>query len=311
MILIDTYTIEKKNIWDSFIDNSKNGTFMLKRDYMDYHSDRFIDNSLMFYEDDKLIAVMPASLHGDELRSHGGLTYGGIITDSSMKQHRMLECFEALKDFLQQNNIKKLIYKCIPHIYHNQPAEEDLYALFINNAKLFRRDISSTINLNSPIKMPKGRKAQISRAKREGVIIKQSDDFNTFIELENAVLSDRHRTKAVHSAAELKLLQSKFQNEIQLWLAEYNGEIIAGTLIFIYDKVVHTQYMAANEIAREIGGLDLLIKSLLDEFSSQKDYFDFGISTENNGLFLNEGLIAQKEGFGGRGIVYDFYELEI
>lgn len=33
----------------------------------------------------------------------------------------------------------------------------------------------------------------------------------------------------------------------------------------------------------------------------------FGICTENNGNFLNEGLINQKQEFGGRGIVHDFY----
>ena len=76
-ITTENYKAEKKQVWDEFIDNSKNGTFMLKRDYMDYHADRFKDFSLMFYEDDKLIAVMPASLHGNEVRSHGGLTYGG------------------------------------------------------------------------------------------------------------------------------------------------------------------------------------------------------------------------------------------
>ena len=159
--------------------------------------------------------------------------------------------------------------------------------------------------------MPKGRKAQISRAKREGVIIEQSDDFDTFIELENSVLSEHHNTKAVHSAKELQLLKSRFENEIQLWVAEYEGEIIAGTLLFVYENVVHTQYMAANEKSREIGGLDLLIKTLVDKFSETHCCFDFGISTEDNGQYLNEGLIAQKEGFGGRTTIYQTWEIRI
>ena len=310
-ITVKKYSSENKDIWNEFIKNSKNGIFMFDRNFMDYHSDRFIDFSLMFYEEEKLIAVMPASLHGEEIRSHGGLTYGGIICDSSMKQHRMLECFQVLKTFLKQQNIRRIIYKTIPHIYHKQPAEEDLYALFINNAKLFRRDISTTINLKTPIKMPKGRKAQISRAKREGIEIVQSDDFETFIELENKILLEHHNTKAVHSAQELKLLKSRFNNQIELWLAQLNGKIIAGTLIFIYENTVHTQYMAADETARELGGLDLLIKTLMDKFEGEKTYFDFGISTEDGGRYLNYGLISQKEGFGGRGIVYDFYELNL
>lgn len=311
MIIIKKYCAEDKDVWDEFVDNSKNGTFMLKRDYMDYHSDRFVDNSLMFYEDDKLIALLPASKHGDELRSHGGLTYGGIICGEKMKQHTMLECFSSLKDFMIQANLKKLIYKTIPHIYHSAPAEEDLYALFVNNAKLFRRDVSTTIDLQNIFKMPKGRKAQISRARREGVIIEETDDFVAFIELENKVLQEHHQTKAVHTADELKLLKNRFPEQIRLFGAFFEGKLISGALIFEYSMLAHTQYMASDEKGREIGALDLLIATLIDKYKNNKKYFDFGISTEDGGRYLNNGLISQKEGFGGRAIVYDFYELEI
>ena len=108
------YNQELKNEWDKFVDNSKNGTFMLKRDYMDYHSDRFQDFSLMFYEDNKLIAVMPASVHGDEVRSHGGLTYGGIISNRKMTSPKMLEVFDSqLAQFglIIQQKRKKTIFE--------------------------------------------------------------------------------------------------------------------------------------------------------------------------------------------------------
>lgn len=69
--------------------------------------------------------------------------------------------------------------------------------------------------------------------------------------------------------------------------------------------------MAANDLAREIGALDLTIKTVLDEYSGNKLWLDFGISTENHGRYLNEGLISQKEGFGGRTNVYECYEVEV
>lgn len=311
MITIKPYLSENKAIWNEFIKNSKNGIFMFNRNFMEYHSDRFIDNSLMFFDNDNLIAVLPMNIRDKVLYSHQGLTYGGFITDEKMKQHKMLECFEALKQYMQANNIEKLIYKTIPHIYHKTPAEEDLYALFKNDAKLLKLEPSTTIYLKNPCKMPKGRKAQISRAKREGVEIQESKDFKTFIDLENKILAEYHDTKAVHTAEELELLHSKFPEQIKLYIASLNNEMIAGTLIFEYENVVHTQYMASNKISREIGGLDLLIKTLIDKYQNTKTYFDFGISTENNGQFLNEGLISQKEGFGGRTIAYDIYELEV
>ena len=311
MITIKPYLSENKAIWNEFIENSKNGIFMFNRNFMEYHSDRFIDNSLMFFDNDNLIAILPMNIRDKVLYSHQGLTYGGFITDEKMKQHKMLECFEALKQYMQVNNIEKLVYKTIPHIYHKTPAEEDLYALFKNDAKLLKLEPSTTIYLKNPCKMPKGRKAQISRAKREGVVIQESKDFKTFIDLENKILAEYHDTKAVHTAEELELLHSKFPEQIKLYTASLNNEMIAGTLIFEYENVVHTQYMASNKISREIGGLDLLIKTLIDKYQNTKMYFDFGISTENNGQFLNEGLISQKEGFGGRTINYKMCQLKI
>ncbi|WP_096027560.1 GNAT family N-acetyltransferase [Campylobacter lanienae] len=309
MLRIEKFQQEKVQLWNNFNKNAKNGLFMFDRSYMDYHSDRFKDNSLIFYENEKPIALLPCNVSQNALYSHQGLTFGGFIVDENMKQGKMFECFEVLKEYMQENCFEKLIYKCIPYIYHKIPAQEDLYALFRNNAELFRVDCSTTIDLDNICKMPKGRKAQISRAKREGVEIFSSEDFEAFVMLLNSVLQKQHGVNAVHSTEELKLLYSRFPQNIKLFVAKIDKEIIAAALLFIYDNLVHTQYLAANERAREIGALDLLIKTLIDEFAKSKKYFDFGISTENGGQFLNQGLISQKEGFGGRSVVHQFFAL--
>jgi hypothetical protein len=187
-----------------------------------------------------------------------------------------------------------------------------LYALWRNGAKLVRRDVSSTIEyIDNPIKLPKGRKSQISRAKREGVTVEISTDFEAFIELENQVLAQYHGLKAVHTGQELELLHSRFPQEILLYVAKHDGKIEAGAVLFVYANMVHTQYMAGSEYSRKNGALDLLLATLIDKFSKEKKFFDFGISTEDEGNILNIGLTAQKEGFGGRSIVYDFYELKV
>lgn len=307
---IRKYTDEDKTIWNDFIRNSKNGIFMFNRNFMEYHKDRFTDNSLLFYDEDKLVAVMPASIKDNVLSSHGGLTYGGFITANDMKQHHMNDCFTALKDYASQNGIKEIIYKHIPHIYHKQPAEEDLYSLYYNGAKILKVEASTVVDFKQPLKMPKGRKAQVGRARREGVIIQESNDFKAFISLENQVL-ERHDTKAVHTPEELKLLQSNFPENIKLLAAFYNDKMIAGTVLFIYDNVIHTQYMAASELAREIGALDLTIATVIENYKENKKWLDFGISTEDYGHFLNEGLISQKEGFGGRTNIYQTWKIEL
>lgn len=311
MIKILPYNSSSKDAWNDFNKNSKNGLFMFDRGYMDYHSNRFEDHSLMFYDDEKLIALLPCNLSQNILYSHQGLTFGGFIVDENMKQGKMLECFEVLKEYMQENYFKKFIYKGIPYIYHKIPAQEDLYALFRNDANLFRVDCSTTIDLQNILKMSDLRKRCIKKAQKNKVEITLSEDFEAFAMLLNSVLQKQHGVNAVHSAEELKLLYSRFPQNIKLFVAKIDSEIIAATLLFIYENLVHTQYLAANEKAREIGALDLLIKTLMDEFAKNKKYFDFGISNEENGRILNKGLIAQKESFGGRSVVHCTFELAI
>lgn len=308
---ITKYSNNKKETWDNFIDSSKNGTFMLKRDYMDYHSDRFQDFSLMFYANDELIAVLPASIHDKELRSHGGLSYGGFITTSKMKQIKMLKCFEFLKDYLRVQNIQKVIYKPIPYFYHSVPAQEDLYALAINNAEIIRTDINSVLQLNAKFPLSKGLKAQIARAKKEEVKISQSSDFKTFMEIEEKLLKEKYGVSPVHSFPEILLLHKKFPDNIKLFVAKKNESIIAGTIIFENKDVAHAQYMATTEEGRHLGGLDYLLNELILDIYKHKKYISFGISNDPKLNTLNEGLISKKENFGGRAIIHNTYKWEI
>lgn len=314
MVTVIRYSDKYKEIWNKFVATSKNRLFMFNRDYMDYHSDRFMDHSLLFYDDNKLIAILPMNEKEHMFFSHGGLTYGGFITDISMKQHTMNDCFTELIYYAKKNQISEIVYKTVPHIYHFQPAEEDRYALFANGASIANVDVSTYLNLSNPIKMLKGRHAQISRAKREGVIVEEKQelkDFESFIELENEVLYKRHNTKAVHTGAELKMLHDRFPNNIHLIVAKKNDEMIAGTVIYEYPEVIHTQYMASNDCGRYVGGLDLVISYVIDKYRNCKKWLDFGISTEHDRVYLNEGLVAQKEGFGGRTGVYEIWRMKL
>ena len=314
MIAVRRYAPEDVELWNRFNRAAKNGLFMFDRGYMDYHKDRFADHSLLFYDEDELVAVLPGCERDGRLLSHGGLTYGGFLTGDRMKQHTMNDCFDALVEYGRERGWTNIVYKAVPHIYHRQPAEEDRYALFAHGARLATVDASTYLNLSEPLKMPKGRKAQISRAKREGVeirVLTEQADYDAFIELENEVLSARHNTHAVHTSAELKLLHDRFPENIHLIGAVKEDKLIAGTVVYEYERVVHTQYMAANEEARQIGALDLAVSTVIERYRDSKRWLDFGISTEHGRIYLNEGLIAQKEGFGGRTGVYEIWELAL
>jgi hypothetical protein len=124
-------------------------------------------------------------------------------------------------------------------------------------------------------------------------------------------LESSHSTKPIHSLEEIQKLAEMFPQNLKLFLAEKDGIVISGAFIFENQKIVQTQYLANNNLGREIGTLDLIIDHLIKNVYKDKNYFDFGMSNEDQGKFLNIGLIDQKEGFGARAIAHDFYELHI
>lgn len=307
------YNSNMKDCWDAFVKASKNGTFLFMRDYMDYHSYRFTDHSLMFYCDNRLLAIMPANIRDEEhtLVSHGGLTYGGFIMQPDTKASNMIEIVEELKRYMQETGIERLIYKPVPYIYNRIPSEEPLYALFHAGARLSARAISTTIDNGERIKFSQLRKRCISRAIKAGIECHESNEYHKFWEILTNVLQNRHDCTPVHTEEEIELLHSRFPDNIRLYTAEQNGEPIAGIVVYETDTTAHFQYIAASDEGRSIGALDMLVSHLIENVYAHKRFIDFGISTEQGGTFLNNGLIAQKEGFGGRAVVYDTYELNI
>lgn len=295
--------------WDNWIRQSKNGTFLFYREYMEYHKDRFDDHSLIFTDaQDEWVAVMPATVNkNNELVSHGGLTYGGLVTSKKTKGNVPLQAFHGLTAYCRGASLKKLRYKVVPHIYHEIPAEDDLYALFRCGAQLIRRDLSSTIRMDSRLPYSKGRKYCLKLAEKAQVTLMEEPAFDEFFELEQRVL-EKHNTKPVHTASEMKALQTAFPKNIRLFTARLSGEFLAGLLMYESSCVAHAQYMGANERGKEVGALDALIDHALNLYAGKR-FFDFGISTEQDGLYLNEGLLSQKEMFGARTIAYDTYDL--
>lgn len=307
------YEEKYKNEWDKFIENSKNGTFLIKRDYMEYHQDRFLDNSYIIVDDkDKVEALIPGTIGKDIFYTHRGLTYGGFILNKESKIKDIKKYFELLNNELRKIGIKKVIYKTIPYIYYSYPSQEDEYILYTLDSKNIFTGIASVIDLEKNFKFNKSRKSSISKAKRFGFTIDKDNYYVQFWKILENNLEKNHNAKPVHSLQEILYLKSLFKNNIELYsVKNKNLEVVAGTVLYINNDVVHVQYISANEEGKENSALDFLFDYLIKTEFKDKKYFDFGTSVEGNGKYLNEGLVFQKEGFGARGIVYKQFEYEI
>jgi hypothetical protein len=296
--------------WNVFIGQAKNATFLFHRDFMEYHSDRFEDYSLIVLDGEKWVAILPANRVGNDVHSHQGLTYGGLVYKEQTKLATVIEIFQVILLFLKENKIEKLLIKTIPSIYHIKPAEELQYALFLANAKLIRRDTLSVIDLSQKNKIARGRLEGVQKGiKKKLKIIEVTifDDFWNKILIPN--LQDKYDVKPVHSLDEITSLKLLFPNNIRQFNV-YDGDVIvAGTTIFESQNVVHAQYISGNESKSENGSLDFLYHHLITNVFKNKKFFDFGISNEEQGKILNNGLCFWKESFGASTIVHDFYEV--
>lgn len=313
MFEIARYTADDREAWDDYVARrSKNATFLHLRGYMDYHADRFSDYSLLFYLRGRLYALLPAHQEGDTLRSHGGLTYGGLLTDHHCLAADVCQLFREMQAWLRGHGISHMVYSPAPWIYHSEPAEEDQYALFhVCHARLTRRSISTTLPLQHPTPWRENHRRMLIRARRAGVAVAADAAMDDFWPVLTGHLREKYGVAPVHSLAEIQLLRSRFPENIIQYLALLGSEVIGGVTLYVTPRVVHTQYIATTAAGNRLGALPAIIHEIIARYSDTHEYLDWGTSCEQQGRYLNESLILHKQGYGGRAITYDTYEWDI
>lgn len=307
---IKQYKSDSKSLWNSFVALSKNATFLFYRDFMEYHQDKFIDYSLMIYKGNKLLAIVPANISRNQVYSHQGLSYGGLLFQSSIAFVDAMECFKILLKYLQEVGIENFYLKSIPRMYHLQASDEIDYALFILKAEIERRDVTMLIDKTNHNTFSTLRKRQLKKALKLGLEIEETVDFKVFW---NEILSPNLMKKfnliPVHSLSEIQYLKSCFPNQIKQFNVLLNSEVIAGCVIFETDQVCHVQYNAIKD-DYNVGALEFLIDELIKNIYRDKKYFDFGVSNENQGKNINKGLLNWKQSFGASPLIHDFYKIK-
>jgi hypothetical protein len=308
-LTVERYEPGAAEAWDAVVRAARARHFMFERAYMDYHQDRFSDASWFVLLNGRPIAVLPASRTGDEVASHGGLTFGGLLSGPELTTVRAVEALEELATALRGDGMRHLLYKPMPHPYHLAPAEEDLFALHAAGGRVAVREVTAAVAPGSRPPYSDERRRAIRRSGTNRIAIGESTALDEFWEILSVTLSERHGVEPVHTAAEMRLLADQFPGRIRLFAASEGDEIVAGTVIFETPTVAHAQYIAAGVRGRELYALDALFDHLLRVVFDQL-WFDFGISNERDGR-LNEGLLRNKEGYGARAVIHDRYLLEL
>ncbi len=305
---VKKYTKEAYSSWNDFIKNSKNGTFLFHREFMEYHADRFQDFSVMIYNDKTLIGLFPANIVDNIIYSHQGLTYGGLLLLDSIGGEKVRNILFAIVNFYKKNQIQTIFIKSIPIFYHTKPAHEFTFFVSDLGGNIYERHLNLAIDYRLPLRIHKSKLKNYEKRKNLGFSIEETLDFSGFW---NKVLIPRlakkHKTLPVHSLEEISLLKNKFPEFIKQYTIRLEGRILAGITIFISNQVVKSQYGAVTNEGEKHRALDFLFISLIKKYKELEFvFFDMGTVTEDN-----FGLLKQKEELGCEIYTQDFYRVEV
>lgn len=305
------YTSSDKELWNSFIKTAKNATFLLQRDFMEYHQDRFEDYSLLIFQKDLLLAVLPANISDKTVYSHQGLTYGGIILKDDLNFINYKKICVAILQFLYEQDIQKLNLKLIPEVYNLSPNDEIKSMLPFVNAQLTKSEISLATNIKSNYAFSKLRLRGVKKGIKNNLILKETNNLAPFWnQLLIPNLMEKHHTKPTHSLEEITILKEIFPHNIRQFDVYYKEQLIAGATIFETQQTAHSQYISGKKEFNHLGGLDFLFYELICSIFKDKKYFNFGTSTATTANKINEGLFNWKQGFDALPILHNQYAIE-
>ncbi len=305
MYTITKYTDAHRSIWNAFIDRSVNGCFLHRREFMEYHQDRFSDHSLMFFKDDQLVACLPAHVANDVCYSHRGLTFASVIAPAKT------DCLSSLLQLLEQYALQQqwcaIELKLPPETFH--PDEQlHKYALSQAGYKCNNSLTDLVVNFKEPWRPSSKKTAGYRNGNFAAIQLKSTNDLEQFW---NTILipqlQARHNTKPVHTLEEITGLKSNFTEQIQLQVAFYKGQLVAGLLSFHFDHWTKIQYAVANQQGFQCKAMEYLyLETIKGARELGKTGVDLGTVNNPDGT-INKGLKRFKIECGARPVPQDTF----
>lgn len=299
--------------WNSFIGQAKNATFLFHRDFMEYHEDRFEDFSVLIYNTGKLVAVLPANKVANDVFSHQGLTYGGLVYSAKIKAETVLELVNCLLFFFKDHSIQSFNLKQIPSFYLSKGNAEMEFFLLKKGAFLEKKEMNLAINLAMPMTVSKSKLKHFRKIEALDLQLVEETELDSFWELVlEPRLREKYNAKPVHTLQEITKLKTLFPQNIKQFSVHYKDAIVAGVTLFETETVVKSQYGATTKKGEELRALDFAFITLIDKYKKQGTlFFDMGIVNDTNERGFHAGLLKQKEELGCTVYGQDFYKMNL
>ncbi len=319
-ISIQRFKIDNSADWDDLVWKSNNGTIFHTRKFFSYHPpDRFEDHSLVFTKKERLFSLFPAAemMLNDKrwLVSHSGASFGSFVVPEDLSFADAKQVVEMLVNYAGTSGFSGVRLTLPPTIYNRRLSNYIDFALVSKGFAYARREVSSILFLETDSEAtlqkfkPSHRRA-VNKARKSGVVVRQSNDYAAFFQILQKNLKIRHGVEPTHTLDELLRLKEIFPDRIILFGAYLGEKMVAGVVNFIVnDDVVLAFYISHDEEYQECRAVNLLFYTIFGwAIDAAYKVFDFGIFTVNEQP--NFGLARFKENFGSSGMFRDTLEIQ-
>lgn len=315
------YNKKFKKTWDEFVTSSNNGTLFHSQLFLSYHSpNRFEDHSLLFFNNQKLVAILPAAIliNSKEriLSSHCGASYGGFVHKDDLNMETALALVQHLIRYAKEKKYSKIQITPTPTIYQSRPNQHIEFALFASHFYFRKRELTSIIDLQqngralTDLFSSEARTAY-RKAQKNNLIIRDSSDYATFYKILSSNLRERYSVFPTHTLKELLRIKKLFPSRITLTACYYQKKLIAGVVNFVCNKNILLAFYISQDYAfQRYRPLNLTFFEIIRKNSNKNfHYYDLGLFTVN--MKPNWGLAKFKESLGGLGVFRDYYEITL
>lgn len=322
-VSITPYTEQWSDTWDAFVAASRNGAVFHTRRFLSYHpKDRFRDASILFLEGETIVGLLPAAVKEDGgkkiLTSHPGASYGGLVVGMDASVEETGSLLTLLREFAKKEKYAGLsMLRLAPASLQRSYSEDQQYWLYHMGFQMTRCEMDGAIDLKSLdeetlLASLTGKcRNMVRQAERAKIEVKLTEDFASFWPILESVLTGRHGTKPTHTVAEIQKLHELLPQGFRL-LAAYQGKKMVGgiVLVTIHGEALYTLYMAQEYSAQKDHPMHLLLfEAIRLALKEKRSVLHLGVSTEDGGKKINEGLFFFKESFGCRPVRRETWEI--
>lgn len=248
---------------ETLIDEHDENVLFSRQYFLDYHAQRFSDQSVLYEIGEQLVYFPAAKLEGG-IVSHPGVTYGGLVVSGKVTPELIRDIYKNIEQSYADIGITDITIKLAPKGFKNLDTDCEAWALNSLGFEAFRLDLWNVVDVNER-KFSTQHKRNVAKFKKSNLQIIENWAYNEkFYEILVENLASRHSTKPVHTLMELQNLKNRLGDRLKLLVAVDDASNMHGGIIVfqVKEKIFHAQYIASSTH----GKLNGAVNSIFDNF---------------------------------------------